>query len=107
MGNMIVKYLMLYPIGKIQCRFTCNVRNHNLGWILQNNMKGLDALLKVCVKRSRNVFPLNDPPLCYYNKTDFIQGSVSAVTKHVSEQDINHANRWKMDCRYCCNTPWV
>eukprot|EP01083_Nonionella_stella_P206236 750297_1 len=80
---MIVKYLMLYPIGKIQCRFTCNERNHNLGWILQNNMKGLDALLKVCVKRSRNVFPFNDPPLCYYNKTDFIQGSVSAVTKHV------------------------
>eukprot|EP01083_Nonionella_stella_P206235 750295_1 len=81
--NMIVKYLMLYPIGKIQCRFTCNAEDHDLGWELQRNMKGLDTFLKVCVKRSRNVFPFNDPPLCYYNKTDFIQGSVSAVTKHV------------------------
>eukprot|EP01083_Nonionella_stella_P311597 1111553_1 len=85
--NMIVKYLMLYPIGKIQCRFTCNAEDHDLGWELQRNMKGLDTFLKVCVKRSGNVFPFNDPPRCCYNKTDFKQGSISAVPKHVSDQD--------------------
>eukprot|EP01083_Nonionella_stella_P173065 595841_1 len=105
--NMIVKYLMLYPIGKIQCRFTCNAEDHDLGWELQRNMKGLDTFLKVCVKRSGNVFPFNDPPRCCYNKTDFKQGSISAVPKHVSDQDVHHESRWKVDCRYCCNTPWV
>eukprot|EP01083_Nonionella_stella_P206232 750282_1 len=105
--NMIINYLITYPIGKIQFKFTWNAKQHDLGYVLRTNMDGLDVLFQISLQKSGNIFSLDEPPKCCYNDSVFKQYAISAVTKRISEQDINHENRWNVDCRYCCNTPWV
>eukprot|EP01083_Nonionella_stella_P068931 183362_1 len=105
--NMIANYLITYPLGKIQFKISVNADYHQMRTAFKTHMKGLDVLFRVFFKKHGKILPLDNQPRYCCNDTDCMQWAISAMTNRVSQQDIYHERKWKVDCRYCCNTPWV
>eukprot|EP01084_Bolivina_argentea_P247767 414497_1 len=112
--NMITKFLIVYPFGKTQLKLSYDAQNHyyilrKLGYCL----KGLDGLFKVNIKEGGSLKHLKDDS--YFdieswtccNDMDYKQYAISAVKKRFNSKSVHHGRKWKVDCRYCCNTPWV
>ncbi len=103
--SMIINYLITYQVGKIQFKLSWNTSEHV--WLareLKRFLFGLDALFRVYVKECGCLIEENK----YYhlNDMDYKQYAVSA-TKQKTKKNVDHEKNWKVDCRYCCNTPWV
>eukprot|EP00483_Globobulimina_turgida_P007810 UN07825 len=102
--NMILNYLVTYPLGKIQFKLSWNIAEHF--WMtrkLKNFITGLDGLFRLSVKEGGCLIDENNA--YHFTDMDYKQYAVSVTNKHI-DKNVDHANRWEVDCRYCCNTPW-
>ena len=95
-NQVILNYLVAYPLGKIQFKWSCNAAEHFImERCLKKCMKGLDGIFRVAVKAEENVVDLNR----FY--------AISASNMDLATMNVHHDNQWFADCQWCCNTPWV
>eukprot|EP01083_Nonionella_stella_P234100 824225_1 len=103
--TMLLNYLVAYPLGTIQVKLSWNadVSPHDL---LRDHsyVEGLKYLFRIDIMEGGNTNDNKQADLC--TDMDFKQYAISVSNKDVDNAD-NYANKWKVDCRYCCNTPWV
>eukprot|EP01083_Nonionella_stella_P071894 193422_1 len=103
--NLILNYLMSYPLGNIQVKLSWNVYvAHNL-LSHASYLKALAQMIRVEIKEggtTKKHFQSN-----FYTDMDFKQYAICASNKNAAHKHNRHQNKWKVDCRYCCNTPWV
>ena len=99
--QLMMQYLITYPLGKLQFKWTYNAEKHSyLNERLKHQMKGLNGLFRVDVRKAGS-FKKN-------NEMDrYKVYAISASKKDLHEHNVHHDNKWKTDCRWCCNTPWV
>eukprot|EP01083_Nonionella_stella_P068932 183363_1 len=103
--SMVFNYLSSCPLGKIQFKWSWNTHNHNE---VQNKLEpcvsGLRAMFHVNTKSGGTFLHKNG----YYDSDkDYRQYAISACKRDIADQTVEHNAKWKADCRYCCNTPWV
>eukprot|EP01083_Nonionella_stella_P067779 179506_1 len=111
--DMILNYLMTYPLGKIQIKSSWNVflycgYGHSLDLLKESDIRGLSRLVnKIDIKKGGNTE--KDKKRHLYYETDFKQYAISASNKDANDKNIDYNcnTQWKVDCRYCCNTSWV
>eukprot|EP00483_Globobulimina_turgida_P002078 UN02080 len=102
MQSLITNYLMAYPVGKIQFRFTWNVANHcKIMYKLQYCLDGLNELFRVVIKEG-GTLQYCDGNFSFSDR-NFEQYALSATLQNIA--NIDYDNKWNVDCRYCCNTP--
>eukprot|EP01083_Nonionella_stella_P134434 409037_1 len=102
--SMIFNYLSSCPLGKIQFKWSYNAYNHYLQYNLKPFMNGLRVIFNVNTKEGGTLTPKNG----YYDSDkDYKQYAISACKRDIADQTVEHNAKWKADCRYCCNTPWV
>eukprot|EP01083_Nonionella_stella_P046056 123329_1 len=103
--NLLLNYLVTYPLGKIQIKMSWNahVLSHEL---LENHsyIRGLEYLFRIDIKEGGSTEEDKETDLC--TDMDFEQYAMSVSNKDVDNVE-NYENKWNVDCRYCCNTPWV
>ncbi len=84
---------------------TWNIGEHDgFSRTLKKCMKKLDGLCSVCVNEERYMKRDDTHSSC---EKDFRQYAISATKKNDMKQWFDCENQWIVDCRYCCNTPWI
>eukprot|EP01083_Nonionella_stella_P046055 123325_1 len=103
--TMLLNYLVAYPLGTIQVKLSWNadVSPHDL---LRDHsyVEGLKYLFRIDIMEGGNTNDNKQADLC--TDMDFEQYAMSVSNKDVDNVE-NYENKWNVDCRYCCNTPWV
>eukprot|EP01083_Nonionella_stella_P303226 1048807_1 len=109
--TVLLTYLMTYPLGKIQVKLSWNTDrwDHHL-LSHRSYLKSLSQMVRIDIKEGGTTH--KDSNTHFYTDMDFHQYAISASNmKHsISKDDKDtkhHENKWKVDCRFCCNTPWI
>eukprot|EP01083_Nonionella_stella_P004932 14412_1 len=111
MQHFLVNYLITYPFGKIQVKLSWNADYHSLiGDKMKSHVRGLHGLFRVSVKEGGNKRRSADSCLRY--DMDFVQYAICVDKKDVDTDGVRNQcmlneNKWRVDCRYCCNTAWL
>eukprot|EP01083_Nonionella_stella_P058700 153718_1 len=108
--HLIMNYLMAFPMGHIQFKMSWNIEDYN--WIsnaLQYALKQTDILFDVDIKNGGNLnhIKTDHNPGCCYDDMDYMQFAIGARIKSIKDKSVEYHKRWKVDCQYCCNTPWI
>ncbi len=81
---------------------------HDLSNDMKYVLKGLNKLFRVNVKMEGCLKHLRDDIYYCYNEMDHMQYAISVTKQNNGNHDVvEYEKKWKVDCRYCCNTPWV
>merc|ERR1712228_437503 len=112
-NQLLLRYLLTVPLGKIQFKLTYDAENHN-GFegmeycliCLDKYMKGLDDLFRVARKKG-GCLNVEDKDVVR-DEIDFYKVyAMSASKMDLGDKNVHHENKWIADCKWCCNTPWV
>eukprot|EP01083_Nonionella_stella_P133795 406810_1 len=105
--NLLLNYLIAYPLGKIQIKLSWNAhswRHHLL--VYKSYLQALGRMLRIDIKEGGTTN--EDESTDFYTDMDFKQYAICASNKDIDDKDTQyHENKWKVDCRHCCNTPWI
>lgn len=108
-NQLIMNYLVTYPLGKIQFKWTCNSANHRyVRSELESRLKRLHGIFRIAVKCVGDIdvrVPKNK--YCHNDVDGYEMFTISASTKDLADKNVHHQNKWIADCKWCCNTPWV
>eukprot|EP01083_Nonionella_stella_P052268 138742_1 len=105
--TLLVNYLMAYPFGKIQVKLSWNTHAQYTSHDLlrhRSYFEKLKRMIRIDIKEGGTT--KEDKDLAFYTDMDFKQYAICASNKDI-EDTRYHKNKWTVDCRYCCNTPWV
>lgn len=87
----------------MQFKWTYNSDEHDrFDRKLVRYMKGLNGLFRVAVKKGGSLEKLDE-----MDKYKMYSIAAAKNDLHQKKIDVHHDNKWKTDCRWCCNTPWV
>merc|ERR1711920_1150822 len=94
LNQLIMNYLVTYPLGKIQLKWTYNVEAHYfyLESTLRICFKGIDGLFRIAV-REKSIFHVNDK-----DRDGYGVYAISASKKDLAEHNVHHQNKWIADC---------
>eukprot|EP01083_Nonionella_stella_P123677 372811_1 len=109
--NVLLNYLMTYRLGKIQIKLSWNTYGwgHSLlAYESRSYLQALTRLFRIEIEEGGSVEEDANAIATLYTDRDFKQYAISASNKDIEDKNTKyHENKWKVDCRYCCNTPWV
>eukprot|EP01083_Nonionella_stella_P074695 202704_1 len=104
--HLLLNYLITYPFGKIQVKMSWNAKySHSMGYKMKPYVKGLNGFnLRIKTRQGGNSSKPDREHLHY--DMDFKRYAISADKKR-SKRLFDNETKWKVDCRFCCNTPWI
>eukprot|EP01083_Nonionella_stella_P052269 138746_1 len=111
--HLLLNYLMTYSLGKIQIKLSWNTCTFGGGHLLlaydaRSYLQALTRLFRIEIEEGGSVEEDANAIATLYTDRDFKQYAISASNKDIEDKNTKyHENKWKVDCRYCCNTPWV
>jgi len=113
MQSLFVNYLATFPVGHMQIKLSWDTQTEikHMRKLLRPPLERLNAIFDVETDASGCLFHLYDESEKFrangFNRDkDFYQYAISAQNKNLPN-DTTYDKHWSVDCRYCCNTPWI
>jgi len=113
MQSLFVNYLATFPVGHMQIKLSWDTQTEIecIQKPFMAPLERLNAIFDVEVDASGCLFHLHDDDEEFeangFNRDkDYYQYAISAQNKNLPN-DTMHDKQWSVDCRYCCNTPWI
>merc|ERR1740123_1746406 len=104
---LVSEYLMTFPLGKIQFKWTSNLERHTiieskLVDCVRGLQKSVGNYLRVDMTDYYKTYPSY---LHHINRHKVYAFSVSK--KDLAEKNVCYDNKWITDCKWCCHTSWI